>query len=273
MRKFIHKVQDLSKKAGELKQTMHGLPGKAAELREAVVMSASELQQIRSDVQSNLHGLRANSEDRLLDAMRQINDHTDTFEEAGYELTGLDLDLAITQRLAVHFNKFEDVPHSTLRTLLAKQTHETIKAILSGLIKAEETAANVELTHLKYDGVIMDIGAVPLIRMLWRSDTFAEQQTVIATSQVESAPAILSAPAPSPALGSLFEQRSIPISTTSTSPTPEPQPTASVESLPPVATPQVAPVIVQPSTEEGGDWKVNALDRFKKMPDLSKSRY
>ena len=96
MRKFITKMQDLSKKAAALQQTVQGMPAKAAELRQAVVMSAGELQQIRTDVHSTLNGLRTNTEDGLLQAMRQINDHTDTFEEAGYELTGMDLDLALT---------------------------------------------------------------------------------------------------------------------------------------------------------------------------------
>src|SRR5688572_17942497 len=101
MKNFINKVQDLGKKAAELKQAIQGAPAQAAQLREAVVMSADELHQIRSVVQANLHGLRANSEDRLLSAMREINDASLTFEEAGYELTGLDLDLSLPQRLEI----------------------------------------------------------------------------------------------------------------------------------------------------------------------------
>ncbi|MFN7138619.1 MAG: hypothetical protein ACK4UN_04720 [Limisphaerales bacterium] len=275
MRKFIHRVQDLSKKAGELQKTVQSMPGKAAELRQAVVMSAGELQQIRSDVQSNINGLRANSEDRLLQAMREINDHTYTFEEAGYELTGMDLDLAITQRLAVQFNRFEDVSLSTLQSLLAKQTKDVIKSILTGIIKAEETAANVELTHLKYDGVIVDIGAVPLIRMLWRSDTFVEQQdTVIETVQSAPAPAVVASAAPSGSpvssspFGSFFEPRPAPIAASSPAPvensvTPSPEP---IRIEVPAAKPQTAASPAETT-------KQSALERFKKMPDLSKSRY
>ena len=271
MKKFINKVQDLGKKAAEIKQSVQGMPAKAAELRQAVVMSAAELQQIRSDVQTNLSGLRASSEDRVLEAMRDINDNTYTFEEAGYELTGMDLDLAITQRLTVQFQKFEDVPLSTLRHLLSSATNDTVKCILSGLIKAEETAANIELTHLKYDGVTIDVGAVPLIRMLWRSDTFIEQQTV------ETAPASIPSPSPvqcpptSPAFGSFFEQRTIPISTAApASATLKPDQSTQSDSASAGTTSTTPSVTATPAKPAS---KGNALDRFKKMPDLTKSRY
>jgi hypothetical protein len=276
MRKFIHRVKDLSQKAAEVKQQLQSMPGKAAELREAVVMSAGELQQIRSDVHANLNGLRANSEDRLLQAMREINDHTYTFEEAGYELTGMDLDLAITQRLAVHFQKFEEVSHSTLRALLSKQTRETVKAILSGIIKAEEIAANVELTHLKYDGVIVDVGAIPMIRMAWRSDTFTEQQeTVIETAQPGATPGSSLASTPpisaSPSIGSFFEQRTIPISSPSATLTTQSQVSSQAADSPSATVPlESHPAPEKPNPAHNPDWKQGALDRFKKMPDLSK---
>src|SRR5690606_13428173 len=115
-------------------------------------------------VQSNIHALRADNEDRVLHALREINDHALVFEEAGYELTGMDLDLALNQRLAVHLDRFDEVHQSTLRSLLSRQRVETVRSILGGIIKAEETAANVELSHLLYGGLIIHIGMVPMIR-------------------------------------------------------------------------------------------------------------
>ncbi len=266
MRKFIHKIQDLSKKAVELNQALQGLPGKAAEARQAIVMSAGELQQIRSDVQTSLNGLRATSENGLLQAMREINDATDIFEEAGYELTGMDLDLALAQRLSAQLQKFEDVPHTTLQTLLAQQTGETIKSVLSGIIKAEETAANIELTHLKLDGVIIHVGAIPIIRMCWRSDTFVEQVTAEPAQQfVSTVPSVSAAVPQSSAAygsGSFFEQKA-----PSSAQTALPYAPSSAEAKPSAFT---SSTHWDKKVVETSGAKVSALDRFKKMPDLSK---
>lgn len=268
MKNFIHKVQDLSKKAAELKQVIQSAPAKAAEVREALTMTAGELHQLRVDVQQSMNGLRANGEDRLLQSMREINDNTYTFEEAGYELTGMDLDLHLNHRLAVHFQKFEDVPHVKLRALINKETRETIKSILAGLLKAEESAANVEFTHLKYDGVVVHIGATPLIRMCWRSDTVRERKVETATVQ-QIQPSTPTAPQPSaPAFGSFFEQRvvsaqpGVAVQTVATSvePVSEISQSSAQDSAPAEEKPLVSP------------WSSDALSRFKKMPDLSKHR-
>lgn len=277
MRKFISKVQDVSKKAAEIKEAVEGMQGKAAELRQAVVMSAAELQQIRSDVQNSMSGLRANSEDGVLKAMRDINDGTATFEEAGYELTGMDLDMAITQRLAVEFRKFEDVSVSTLRHLHSSATNETVKSILSSFIKAEETAGSIELTHLKYDGIILDVGAVPLIRLLWRSDTWVEQQQTIVetTSGADPAPSPAPQASATSAFGSFFEERTVPVSST----TPAPAVTQSHETATAETASAAAPAGTSPATSPATESSskpastASALDRFKKMPDLTKSRY
>jgi hypothetical protein len=270
MRKFIHKVQELGKKAVEIQQALHSAPAKAAELREAVVMSAAELQQIRADVQANLHGLRVNSEERLLVSMREINDASLVFEEAGYELTGLDLDLSLPQKLLVHLAKFEDIPHSTLHSLVANESRITIKSILSGILKAEETAANVELTYLNLTGLVVHVGAVPLIRMCWRTEA-AEEPAASPATAVQAAPQLAAAPAPasvapsSPAFGSFFEQRTIPTTKISSS---QPEPVAPVPTL----TSSNEPASQPASAPAESPWSRSALDRFKKMPDLSKHR-
>ncbi|MEO7299287.1 MAG: hypothetical protein ABI042_12015 [Verrucomicrobiota bacterium] len=264
MKNFINKVQDLGKKAVEIKQAIQSAPAKAAEVRQALTMTAGELHQLRVDVQDNLNGLRANGEDRLLQAMREINDNTYTFEEAGYELTGMDLDLNLNQRLAVSFRRFEDVPHVKLRALLAKETRETIKAILSGILKAEESAANVEFKHLNYDGVVVHIGATPLIRMCWRSDTLLQEQL---TAKVPEVVPTLASPS-SPSIGSFFEQRTVP-----TAPVITPSAQSQPISIVPAQTklPQ-APLDSESEKPTVSPWTSDALARFKKMPDFSKHR-
>ena len=273
MKNFLNKVHDLSKKAAEIKQAVQSAPAKAAELRQAVTMTAGELQQLRTDVQANLNGLRAHNEERLLHAMREVNDASLVFEEAGYELTGMDLDLSLNQRLAVSLTKFKDEPHAALRVLVAKESREIIKAILAGILKAEETAANVELSYLHLDGVIIHVGAIPLVRMCWRSDRAVDVQQSSPTVAT-SVPTTPTPPIGASSIGSLFEHRSIPASKvtspspSTTIPTPVVEATKVSESVPSLSSSRKQD---DPST--ASPWSRDALDRFKKMPNLSKHRH
>jgi hypothetical protein len=251
MKHLISKARDLGKKAAEIRQRVQELPAHAAKIREAVTMTGGELQQLRAEVQSSIHSLKADSEDRLLTTMREINDHALVFEEAGYELTGMDLDLALNQRLAIHLDKFEDVPHATVRTLHMRQTCETTRSILAAIMKAEETAANVELSHLEHVGLVIHAGALPMIRMCWRILEPSAPETTAAAA----APASNTGPIHStPASGSMFELRPMPASP------------VRVVSAPVPAAAEPAPPAVEPASA----WSQSALDRFKKMPGTSK---
>ena len=90
MKEFITKAQEFGKKAAELRQAMHNLPGQAAKIREAVTMTGGELHQLRAEVQSSLSALKTDGEEHLLKTMREINDHAQVFEEAGYELSEIE---------------------------------------------------------------------------------------------------------------------------------------------------------------------------------------
>jgi len=253
--KFILRAQELGKKAAELGKAVQGLPAKAAQVREAVTMTGGELKQLRTDVQTSLHSLRADSEERLLASMREINDHAQIFREAGYDLEGLDLDLALNQRLAVHLDKFEEVPHSQLRSLLSRQTTETIRSIVTGILKAEETAANVELSHLMYCGLVIHIGSIPMIRMLWRN-------AMPQPGEQPVTPAISAAPLPSvpvPPASSMFDLRPLPGAAIQ----------GGAQDAPATA---ITPTLAhsQPAAPASSAWSHDALARFKTMPGVSK---
>jgi hypothetical protein len=253
---FITRAQALGKKAAELSQAVQTLPAKAAQIREAVTMTGGELKQLRTDVQSSLHGLRADSEDRLLSSMREINDHAALFKEAGYELFGMDLDLALNQRLAVHLEKVQDVSQATVRALLSRENSETIRSVLSGIAKAEETAANVELSQLVYGGLLIHIGALPMIRMCWRNVLSEAEE-----SQPElPSPTIAAAPPAPPPNTSMFDLRPLPSGAVRIQPQP------GLSAPPPLATPHPA----VSASAAGGAWSQDALARFKQMPGASK---
>src|SRR5678815_5261809 len=179
MKKIIHKIQDLGQKAAHVKQIIEAVPGQAAHIRESVLMTAGQLQQLRHDVQSTVTGLRADNDDRLAQALREIDGSAATFLEAGYELTGVDVEASPPQRLIVHLEKHESVPESTLRTLLsANSGRQTVYALLAALAKADALSEKVTLSHLNYRELTVHVGPTPTIRLCWRTETIHETVTV-----------------------------------------------------------------------------------------------
>jgi hypothetical protein len=257
MKKLITKAQVLGKRAAELRERVQDLPAQAAKIREAVTLTGAEFHQLRAEVQTGLHALKADTEDSLLRTMRQINEHALVFEEAGYELTGLDLDLAPHQRLAVHLDKFADVPLTDLRSLHARQTCAPVRSLLSGIMRAEESAARVELAYLQYAGLIFHAGALPMVRMRWRADA-PDAGSTASSAATTFSPALPGSAAPAPEPASMFEERPMPPIRVQASPLPAPGSGSNVAPAVPTAP---APASA---------WSQSALDRFKKMPALSK---
>lgn len=272
MKQFIDKAQRLGQKAGELRQAVKSLPGQAAKIREAVTMTGGELHQLRADVESSIHALRADTEERLLATMREINDNALVFEEAGYELTGMDLDMALHHRLAVHLGRFETVSHSRLRALRDSQQSDAVRSILAGILKAEETAANVELTHLQFVGLVVHAGLAPTIRMEWRV-LDAPEAPAATHAAAPSVYSTVPTPAPQishfPPMASMFESRPLPLSAQSAH-----EKSAAAAADAPSAQPSpsgAARIRITPQAESAASaWSQSALDRFKKMPGGSK---
>lgn len=273
MKKFIQRVQDLGQKAAHLKQVVEAAPEQAAQLRDTVLMTAGQLQQMRHDVQSSVMGLKADNEARLAQALKEINDHAEVFQEAGYELTGVDMELSPTQRLIVHLERRDNVSEAVLRSLLsANSGRQTLYALINALAKAESIHERVNLSHLTYRELVVHVGPTPSVRLCWQKD--APEQNFPPTPGV-SIPAtptpiattLVPPPLPAFGAGSFFEQR------------PVAAPSAARET--PVATVEPSPVPITPPApasrelvdrSAGGDWKASSLDRFKKMPDVSKYR-
>jgi len=282
MKKIISRIQSFGDKAAQFKAAVQSVPPKVAEIREAVTLTAGQLHQLRSDIQTSFTGLRVNDDERLTVALREINDHTETFARAGFHLAGVDMDLGINRRLIVHLEKVDDVSQSNLRSILtANQGRETIRALFEAILQAEQLAGKMELSHLNYHKLIVDVGLAPSIQICWQSDTMVVEEEPTAPAHVATPPLPASAPTESSIFGqsSFFERRSEPPARES-APTSKQSRVELSSSEPPTPVPQKAewPVTESPaaSTQSakslgGGDWRRSALDRFKKMPDLTKA--
>ncbi len=265
MKKFMQKAQQLSQRAAQLRQAVESAPAKVAELRQTVSATTGQLLQLRSDVQATLNDLRLGSEDELIASLKEIEENADVFREAGYELSGIELELGVVQRVSVQLEKFTDTSHAAMRH--SAQKHASLKsvhAILAALVRAEELADRVDLSSLPYWGLEVSLGMAPSARLMWA----AEAEEVEIPVPAASTPAAVASVAASPfAQTSYFERRS-----------PAPAPTVTIEAAPPppAAAPLPATVtapLPSPAPEAPtGDWRRDALARFKKMPDLSKPR-
>lgn len=265
MKKFVQKVQDLGQKAAQFKQAIQGAPAKAAEIREAVVAAASQLHQLRSEVQTSVHNLRTEGDDRLTHALCEVDESHGVFKEAGYAVHEVEMELGLAQRLVVHLEKTADVPHAAIRSLLsANEGRQTTHAILAALLKAEELADKVDLEHLTYHKLTVYAGLTPSVRLCWGAEEELAHPVVPVAQAASSTPPPLTA-------GSAFSQSSYFERATPAAASPA----ASVATkAAPSAIPPTPPAVSEPkeAVPHGGDFGRSALERFKKMPDLSKYR-
>lgn len=267
MKQFISKVKNLSQKAAEIKAAMQQLPPKVAEVREAVAATTGQLQQLKSEIHYSVADLKADNEDRLSEALQEINTSADVFAKAGFLLRGMDLEISPVQRMLVHLNRVETVHASVLRSLASANQHRrATHAILSALLQANQMAETVELGDLIYDEVIVGIGPIPSVRLCWRSEEVAAATVVPSAATMPLSVAATPATSQS-AFGqsSFFERR-----------TPQPTPMAASGAVPVVAASQPSPALAVPAEEiphADSSSKTDPLARFKKMPDFTKSRY
>ncbi len=268
---FFNKLQNIGNKAAQIQAAIASVPPKIQEARAFVTNSATQLQQLRDDVQSSVTSLRTEDQNKLIQSLREIDDSTAVFREAGYALESVELELGMMHRLVVHLAKVEDVPHESIKVLIMENTaRRTVFSILTAMMKAEELSDGVNLSNLAYNKLTAYVGPTPAVRLSWRAeDTTAPVAQVTQPIRV-TIPQPAAAPAPSQTAAASFAQS--PIAENSFF---KPRPTT-----PPAApaSPDVgfAPVAAMespgatPAPAAATDWRKDALARFKKMPDLTK---
>ncbi len=292
MNNVLTRLQALRDKATQLKQAVDSAPAKAAQLRDAVSATTGQLQQLRADVQGTVESLRADSDASLAQTLVELDGGIGTLARAGYELSGVDIEQGPAPRVIVHLDQVADARTTPLETLLRECAGKrTLQAILNALIRAEALEENVHLADLVFHGLIVHIGAVPTVRLCWRRPRgdVEEEAHFIAQKMapaMKPEPVGQPAPPPLPSYGSssFFERNSAtPGSVPAPAPTAPavvPQPAAAElaqaslaptpsrsTSRPLYSTSKPAPSEPEPST---GDWRKDALARFKKMPNLGR---
>lgn len=279
MKKVVHRIQELGRKAEQIKAAVQSVPPKMMEIRDVVGQTAGQLRQLRSEIQTSFTGLRINDDERLALTTREIQQHADVLWRAGFHLSGIDLDLGIARRIIVHLEKVEEVPGAVLRALVsANQGRETLQSLLAAVSQAEELVRQAAMDGMRFHKLIVEIGLAPSLRICWRSDS------VVIESEEETAVASPAPPPPLPASGSespfghgaFFERRAIPAASPSSSQQIEPAtiPVAAnpeyPSKMPAAHQNQIRSDLETSPPKTDSDWRISALDRFKRMPDLSR---
>lgn len=247
MKKIAKGIHRLSQRAAEIREVMQAMPAQAAELREAVTATAGQMRQLRTDLTTAVPPRLPENESAALAQLRKIEVSADALAEAGYRLGGIDHDLGAGRRTRVLLERVDAVALPRLYSLLAMETTDpTTKALLAAIVQATELAAKVEFAHLIFTEILVEIGSGQAVRIGWRT-----------ADPVASAPVVAAEARPPTFSQSSFFAR--PAATpTPAAPVPEPAPVPSAPAQPAAAAPLEA------------NWRASALDRFKKMPDLSK---
>jgi hypothetical protein len=240
-------------------------------------------------VEQGVADLKADNEAQLLDSLREINSSVTIFQRAGYDLSGVDMELSPVQRLIVHLNRVQDVSASEIGRLASANQHRKLThALLKALVQAEGMADQVDLENLVYHKLIVNVGPIPAVRLCWKpeDEPFAAPQPVVATAKLPTTTsASVGSTGPSSfatyGKGSFFEQRagsgdqSQPETSAGTATEAHAaaggstQPSAREESA---VSGQHVPSRTHATARSGKAWGKESLDRFKQMPTGSKYR-
>ena len=277
MKKIPEKLQRLSQRAAEIRQTIESVPPIISGLRDTVATATANVQKLRADLINSVATLRAETDGQLLTTLREIDGAGEVLAEAGCRLERAELDLGPARRLVVHLERVENVDSNNLRTLLVRQTERpAVQALLRALIKADELADSVELAHLRPTQFTVEIGLIPTVRIGWSpaplEDEAKSSAGDVPASDAQPSPrsetAASAIPVASSSQSAFFQRRTDRPGATKTDPSKEARRDL-VGLLAAEVKRRDAPV----SAREQGkpdDWRRTALDRFKKMPDLTK---
>ncbi len=194
MKKLIQRLQPFGEKAAQVQHALETATQRAAELRESVAVATGTFQQLRGDVEKSVQGLRADTEEQLVQTLRDVQEAVPVLRQAGFELRGVDIELGLNRRLLIHLERGEDVQAAFLRQLIAENlSHRTIHGLLTALLEAGELAEKIHLGDLQYCELILGIGVSTSARLCWRS-TRSESEFLASAAATRSS--LLAPPCP-----------------------------------------------------------------------------
>lgn len=261
MKKFAKGVQRLSQRAAEIRQAVETMPAKAAELRETVVATAGQVQQLRGELVAGAAAVRATVEAGADPAavLREVAECADLLAEAGFVLEGADVELAPVRRVRAHLGRTGEPSAARLRALLAANAHRPVaKALLAGIVQAHDFAEKADAGALEWTQLAVDLGGAAGVRVGWRTEAPGGGGSAgAAGAGAEERPPVFSQ-------STFFERRPAVEAGATSAP-------GAVAAAAPAAVVRSGevPAAAEPAAAKPAA-RASALERFKKMPDLTK---
>jgi len=234
---------------------------KAEEIRAMIEDGAETIRDIRADVEGTVEELKTDSEEKMMESLEKIQDAERVFEEAGYDLRAVELEMGFNPKVvAVLKHKTSVSSRKKERLLKQHENDKVLKTVLTSLFKAEALEDKVHLQRLTFSEVHLEMGLVPAIHVLWEDKSTAGIATT--QSRLSASPSISTSPFTSSS--SSFTSRGSSFTGTATeeelSPQ-EPEPQSSVESedKEPIATSSEPSNVEEPATT-GEPYPVESAD-------------
>jgi hypothetical protein len=146
------------------------LKAKADKIRETIEEGSNTLRELREEVEGTVDKLKVDSEEKLMDTVTEIQESTKVFEEAGYELLGLRIEMGFNPKVVPRIRRVKDISDREFRSLMSKhEDREIVNALLKAIRKAEELEDKVNLSdhNLELCNFEIEVGVVPAVHVTW----------------------------------------------------------------------------------------------------------
>lgn len=144
------------------------LKAKADKIRATIEEGSKTLRELREEVEGTVEKLKVDSEEKLMDTVTEIQESTDVFEEAGYELIGLRIEMGFNPKVVPCIRRIQDVSDREFRRLIKKhEDREVVGALLTAIRKAEELEDKVSIKNLELCNFEIEVGVVPAVHVTW----------------------------------------------------------------------------------------------------------
>jgi hypothetical protein len=144
------------------------LKAKADKIRKTIEEGSNTLRELREEVEGTVDKLKVDSEEKLMDTVTEIQESTGVFEEAGYELIGLRIEMGFNPKVVPRIRRVKDISDQEFRRLMDKHAdREVVNALLNAIRKAEQLEDKVSIKNLELCNFEIEVGVVPAIHATW----------------------------------------------------------------------------------------------------------
>lgn len=137
---------------------------KAKASASSVKNKISGLKQNLWDEEKNeiIEQFKSGSEEKLQEIVNNLNSHASLFSEAGYQLTGITISLALPPVISIGFRCLDSITHDKRQQMVDKAGDSKISLlILKSLFKASDFSDSIKIGEIKLSTIEITLGLIP----------------------------------------------------------------------------------------------------------------